>query len=853
MAAALAVLAAAAIVVAGDGGERADAAAAPGTTVRASVQNGTNAQAQSGGRDSDLSANGTQVAFTSRSELADLPVFDAQQNVFVRDLVRDRTVQISRGQFVVPEPRPPVIHLRQAQPEKDVPPDGESSQPSISGDGRYVAFLTGARNIVENSYSSEIIVVCDRDPDGDADFDERIAPGRFDYRYHLVTLPAGESSAYPPRTVDLAADASRVVWQSKSDSGASYAMTAVLRVNGGPVGRPAVNTPVPRMSKGTIEARQFFPKVSGDGRQVLYAATFPNEADFSSALVVWNSTTNALYRVDAGADGKFLGDDPATALRYPALSHDGSAVAFVDRRDFYRPDVYLVRRDPNGPVGARLTSRVVSRDNAGNPVNGLHPALSGDGRYLAFVTDNPGAHDGIDRPPVQDTCIRPYSGGTSDGPVVRDQTPRDVRTPCQVVVRDLVVDEAQGARLPGALASPAQFPTCQPPPDGTCAGNADSTPRHNDGQLNLSGDGARVAYDSDASDLVPGDTNDAECCRVPDVFVRTFTPSPRVEPVEFGPVVLGGFAERTATLAHSGFGPLPVEQLAVGGVNSGEFVLGTQTCAGLTLYETGRCLAEIRFTPAGDGPRQAQLEVRLRGVPQPVVVPLRGAGERPPSPPPPDQPPPPPAPPGFAASPDPLEFGIRLPLSTAPDATLVVANTGGSPLTVTGAGVEAGAPGSAPGDFAVTGNGCAGVAPGATCAVTVRFTPGGPGDRAAVLVLTSNAPGGPHLVGLHGQQTVPAIQVNPGLTPPGRVTTVTGTGFPPSRAITVTMPGRPERATARTDAAGTFGTQLVILPKSAPGDRTVLAAVDGAPAVSDQEAFLVVFGTSGPPKFTERG
>jgi Tol biopolymer transport system component len=92
----------------------------------------------------NLNADGTIVAFVSNAAL-DLgtaaPVSAARQ-IYVRDLNRKTTTRISRT------PRGARL-------------DGDSSAPSISGDGRYVAFVSDAANIVadDNNRGSDIFVV----------------------------------------------------------------------------------------------------------------------------------------------------------------------------------------------------------------------------------------------------------------------------------------------------------------------------------------------------------------------------------------------------------------------------------------------------------------------------------------------------------------------------------------------------------------------------------------------------------------------------------------------------------------------------------------------------------------------
>lgn len=86
----------------------------------------------------------------------------------------------------------------------------------------------------------------------------------------------------------------------------------------------------------------------------------------------------------------------------------------------------------------------------------------------------------------------------------------------------------------------------------------------------------------------------------------------------------------------------------------------------------------------------------------------------------------------------------------------------------------------------------------------------------------------------------PRIAVSPPDGPPGRTTTVYGTGFPPGRSVTVTWPanlGAP--VTAVTDAEGRLVMTIYVIPHSALGDLEIVATGTGFPPVST--TYLVVF------------
>ncbi|OLF16036.1 hypothetical protein BU204_19280 [Actinophytocola xanthii] len=895
------------------------AAVAPGSTERASVADGTGAEAPSGARQQELSADGTAVAFSSYDQLDDLatgPDDDevSYKNVYVRDLARDRTVMISRGQFTrqppppppsstTPPPPPPPPPPRFARPLDlvgrnapgvgvplfgEVPPDQSSYQPTISADGRFVAFVTTATNIVvDDTDNDQDIIVCDRDPDGDGDFDEELENGDRDYRYFRVTRPdySDGSAGYrldDPRWPSLSADASTIVWEDFGRFGEYHryqTRTATLRLTpandpGPPTTRTWVHTPL----AGELEEDHQYPRVSGDGRFAAVVVNFrienedPYEEDLEhQAVMRADLATGAVTRVDLHAGGAPIGAGPEIFLGAPALSRDGSVIAF-DAEEYYpnpcdgtcwdrsgRPDAYVVRVVD----GAVAESDVVSRDNAGEQVNGFAPGLSADGRFVAFVTDNVGVHDGVDDESGY-TCLFPEDDGGSTGLPTPGASaeepgevdPREVRTSCQVVVRDLVVDAERAAaeeeRLPGTLASPGTSQECADPmpENGTCGGNGNTTARDAEKGPTLSADGRRIAYESDASDLVR-DVEDGNSS--PDVFVRTFQPELRADPdpLDFGEVQLEGDAPATATvrIEHVGIGPLTVEDLEIEGEG---FELLDQTCVGdgVVLHQAGSCLVEVAFTPPGEGTFEGLLRVVL-GAERELTVDLVGVGVPKPTEPPPGGPPDP-TPPAFTADPDPLSFGSRLLRSNGPTATVTVANTGGTAMDIASVAVE---PAAARAHFTVVTDECtaAPIAPRTSCAVTVRFSPAASGELTGALVFTDDAPGGPHLVGLAGSAPVPEIELSPAVSPPGRVITVIGRNFTPNQQVVASTLLAIQTAPATTAADGTFRAAMLILPKASIGERTVVARVTAFPEVNDEAQLLVVTPTVGPAEFVIRG
>jgi Tol biopolymer transport system component len=90
-----------------------------------------------------ISANGRYVAFVSKAKNLSRIDKDSVEDVFLRDLKTNRTLLVSRGQG-----------------KHGAAGSGDSSSPSISADGRYVAFESYASNLgpADNSTTPDIFV-----------------------------------------------------------------------------------------------------------------------------------------------------------------------------------------------------------------------------------------------------------------------------------------------------------------------------------------------------------------------------------------------------------------------------------------------------------------------------------------------------------------------------------------------------------------------------------------------------------------------------------------------------------------------------------------------------------------------
>ncbi len=214
-----------------------------------------------------------------------------------------------------------------------------------------------------------------------------------------------------------------------------------------------------------------YSSISGDGRYVAFQSIASNlvPGDTNNAIDVFvrDRQTGQTGRVSVATGGA----QATVGGGGPAISADGRYVAFMS------PGADLVPNDTNGAwdvfVHDQRTSVTerVSVDSAGNQGNGdsTSPAISGDGRYVAFVS------------------------------AASNLVPGDTNAVADVFVHDRVAGTTERVSVDGA---------------GNQANGAS-------GELGafhpgyISTDGRYVTFASTASNLVAGDTNG-----VADVFVR---------------------------------------------------------------------------------------------------------------------------------------------------------------------------------------------------------------------------------------------------------------------------------------------------------------------------------------------
>ncbi len=316
------------------------------------------------------------------------------------------------------------------------------------------------------------------------------------------------------------------------------------------------------------------PAVSADGQVVAFSSAATNlVADDNNGVgdvFVFDRARQETARVNLGTGGaEATGRDSFD----PALSTDGRFVAFASDA------ANLVADDTNNATDvfvhdrqARTTTRVSVGAGGAQPTGGesYAPAISGDGSVVAFIARAtniaPGATDGIDNVFVRDLKAGTTTRvGASGGPEGSSAAPRvalsaNGRFVAYASATDVFVFDRQGGGAeqvsvgpggaPGdrastapALSADGRFVTFQS--DATNLVPVDSNQRTDvfvrdrrlgtttrvslgppsvqgdqpSGRPQISADGRFVAFQSVATNLVPGDTNSA-----PDIFVHDRTP-----------------------------------------------------------------------------------------------------------------------------------------------------------------------------------------------------------------------------------------------------------------------------------------------------------------------------------------
>jgi archaellum component FlaF (FlaF/FlaG flagellin family) len=488
--------------------------ASPGTTERVDVDSaGNQANDESVYWPPDISGDGRYVAFSSVAS----NLVPGDTNVTLDVFVHDRQTGVTER-----------VSVDSAGNQTN----GAEDQSAISGDGRYVAFNSWASNLVpgDTNGATDVFV-----HDRQTGVTERVSVDS-----------AGNQTNGPSSTFAISGDGRYVAFNSEASNLVPGDTNNFCNRDADPELDNCPDVFVHDRQTGVTErvsvdsagnqANQYSYwelAISGDGRYVAFMSVasnlVPGDTNGFDDVFVHDRQTGVTERVSVDSAGN-QGNEYSTQ---PAMSGDGRYVAFHSGASNLVPgDTNLCSCVGSGCpkscadvfVHDRQTGATerVSVDSPGNEANSASSTsdISGDGRYVAFESwaSNlvPGDTQLCGNPPSTYNCSDVFVHDRQTG-----------------VTQRVSVDSAgnQGNEHSSASA--------------------------------ISGDGRYVAFESEASNLVPGDTNGTR-----DVFVRdregagpTPTPTPTPPPPVGGTIDLQRDASAPSSDA-SGSPAVPYTALA---------------------------------------------------------------------------------------------------------------------------------------------------------------------------------------------------------------------------------------------------------------------------------------------------
>ena len=390
-----------------------------------------------------------------------------------------------------------------------------SYNPSISADGRFVAFESEASNLVpgDNNNSQDIFV-----------------RNLLTNTITRVSVDAagnqGNNSSY---SASISADGRFVVLDSEAsnlvpgDTNSSFDIFV----------RDLSTNTTTRLSVGSTgnqgNSDSEFPSISANGRFVAFESDasnlVPGDTNARGDIFVRDLSTNTITRVSVDA----AGNQGNNSSYNPSISADGRFVVFDSEAS------NLVPGDTNSSFDIFVrdlltnTTTRLSVDSAGNQGNSDSetPSISANGRFVAFESDAsnlvPGDTNRVPDIFVRDTLTNTTTRLSVDS--AGNQGNDFSRDPFILADGRFVAFESDASNLvPGDTNASFDIFVRDLSTNTTTRLSVDSTGNQGIGNSfspSISADGQKVAFESFAANLVPGDTNNAK-----DVFVVDLTNTP---------------------------------------------------------------------------------------------------------------------------------------------------------------------------------------------------------------------------------------------------------------------------------------------------------------------------------------
>jgi Tol biopolymer transport system component len=423
--------------------------------------------------------------------------------------------------------------------------NGASDRPTITPDGRYVAFDSMASTLVVNDTNqAPDVFVRDRQ----SGLIERVSVGSSE-----------QQGDYGSQSPSISDDGRYVAFNSSATTfaaGTSQLLNQVYlrdRVNGTTT-LVSVNTAGNKGNATSLE-----PSISGNGRYVAFMSAATNLAPGVDANGTWDvfvrdRQAGTTVRVSNTPDGS-AGNSPSMR---PAISLDGRFVAYYTEASDIKAGLTglgdIVVRNLQTGTTERIT---VATDGGPTDANFTgSPSITADGRYIAFYSD-------------ASNLITGDTNGVMD-----------------VYVRDRVAKTTERVSV------------------SSTQGTGPSGER-----VSISGNGRVIAFNSWSPDLVSNDFNNDG-----DVYVHervTGTEALTIQPwaMAFGQIEVGQSQSDVFRLNNSGTVSFNILRMGIRGTDRTQF-LPTNHC-GTEIVAGTSCEVVITFKPTSVGFKEARLRVEL--------------------------------------------------------------------------------------------------------------------------------------------------------------------------------------------------------------------------------------------------
>lgn len=518
----------------------------------------------------------------------------------------------------------------------------------------------------------------------------------------------------------------------------------------------------------------------------------------------------------------------------PALSSDGRFVAFTADARADRVPATWTAPAPGSQTAVgqvfvwdRFTTTppvLVSATLDGTPVaNGARqPAVSDDGRFVAYVAAaRLGVGGGIDATCENCPANVFVADRDTDGNGELDEPGATAVTPASVVdgvlgdgdssfpvfgLNGRLVGFVTRARnlVPGAVGSAGAFVTADLTSGITTVATTEAATQRPAavvaGRAAMGSSGRTVVIETTAPSVLGASVVGSATTQI---VALTATPAVRIDDIDVGTSMINVQTARSTTITNAGPGAFVPAAIAS---TSPAFVVAGGTCqVGAPVAAGDSCTIDLLFNATTLGFTSTQLVVSEAGVGAvTVAATVSGSGGEP----------------RVEADPPTAVFAEALAGTDGETVAIKIRSVGDAPSAI--AAVSVG--GTHPGDFLITDDGCTGrtVPPTGACVVRVTFHPLGAGGRSAVLLATTTEGAVTRSVLGGSGFYQPTIITAPGTIEAGGKVRVAGTGFPADIDITVAWEsGRPVRA--HTDVNGAFDISIDSLAVI-PGTRRIVVS-----------------------------